>query len=69
MSSVDYGSGAVEIGSRKEKILNAIFTSCRFFFVPIMYIKSPVILISVYTGKYEIPGVEGPVLKATGGKR
>jgi len=34
-----------------------------------MYIKSPVILISVYTGKYEIPGVEGPVLKAIGGKR
>jgi hypothetical protein len=34
-----------------------------------MYIKSPVILISVYTGKYGIPGVEGPALKAAGGKR
>jgi len=33
------------------------------------YPKSRQFLISVYTGKYEIPGVEGPVLKATGGKR
>ena len=32
------------------------------------YPKSRQFLISVYTGKYEIPGVEGPVFEGNWGK-